>query len=115
MSVCKQVYRCIVCTSDFDINSDDGFTSYAVVAIALLRHDCRTYICSAAGSAVALVYLHAVSASQKVVEIIVRQQHFGQLAEILRLVVLEPQNLGGCEARNQCPVPLLGQMLSLLY
>lgn len=62
-----------------------------------------------------LVYLHAVSASQKVVEIIVRQQHFGQLAEIFRLVVLEPQNLGGCEARNQCPVPLLGQMLSLLY
>ena len=42
-----------------------------------------------------------------------REGDIGQLGPVLGLMVLQPQDLGGCETRHQRPVPLLGQILGL--
>ncbi len=51
--------------------------------------------------------LHAVAAGQVVVEEVVRQQDLPQAGKVLGLIVFQPQDLRGSEARHERVLPLI--------
>ena len=59
-------------------------------------------------------YLCGVSPSQVPVDIVMWQKDFGKLLKVFRLMLLQPQNLGGCETRDQVVIPLFRQRCCLL-
>ncbi len=61
----------------------------------------------------AFSHLHDISASQVVVEEIMRQQHLAEPCKVIGLLVLQPQDFGRREARHQGPLPQVRQLFSL--